>query len=95
VLRSAEVTRRVPIAVAHAALDRLAADGALTPAGLVAERVRGIRAHHPVHGRYHLELRGPRWELVWRPRGTAAQRLPLAGVAAHVPPRDWARDAAA
>lgn len=94
--RASEVVRRVPLEIALLALDRAAAAGAIRPDGaLDADRMRGVRAHHPEHGRYHVELRGTRWELVWCPRGAAAQRLALAGVLAHVRPRSWARDVAA
>lgn len=93
--RCSQVVRRVPVEVAFAALDRAAGQGALRADGsLDGDRVRGVRAHHPVHGRFHVELRGPRWELVWCPRGAAAQRLPLAGVADQLRIRDWSRDAA-
>jgi hypothetical protein len=94
--RCSEVTRMVPLAVAEAALDRVAADGAVRPDGSLDEsRVRGLRSHHAVHGRFHVELRGSRWELVWCPRGAAAQRLSLAGVAEHVGVRRWSRERAA
>lgn len=93
--RCAQSVRRVPLDLVLAVLDTLASQGALRPDGtLDTDRVRGVRAHHAVHGRHHVELRGPRWELVWCPRGGAAQRLPLAGVVEQVRIRAWSRDAA-
>jgi hypothetical protein len=92
--RGAEV-RRLPADLVAAAVEHLAATGAVAPDGRVLlEHVRGTRAHHPLHGRWAIELRGTRWELAWCPRGRAAQRVGLVGAIEHMAGATWRRDAA-
>jgi hypothetical protein len=92
--RGAEV-RRMPVEIVLAALDHLAAGGAVGPGGeVLLEHVRGLRAHHPQHGRWAIELRGTRWELAWCPRGRSAQRVGLAGAVEQLAGAGRRRDVA-
>lgn len=92
--RGAEL-RRMPTGLVLAALEHLAEAGAVGPGGeVLLEHVRGTRAHHSLHGRWSIELRGTRWELAWHPRGRASQRIGLAAAAEQVAGRARRRDAA-